>query len=152
MVLRCPFQYRYLQCPYSHRSAPTRGKLLFYFKNEVKRNTLCLGSVELVFEKRLQPFIIKCILVERCCKSRIQWSTQTCLEIARFLFTSTTNTVGHLWESHFDSHKWPTVLVRKVSGQPRNFVANLCGSLYSTFKTSFQRYAFYNKPLYKLFL
>ena len=35
MVLRCPLQYRYLQCPYSHRSAPTRGKLLFYFKNEV---------------------------------------------------------------------------------------------------------------------
>ena len=37
----------------------------------------------------------------------------------------------------FDSHKWPTVLVRKVKGKPRNFEANLCGSLYSTFKTSF---------------
>ena len=24
----------------------------------------------------------------------------------------------------FDSHKWPTVLVRKVKGKPRNFEAN----------------------------
>ena len=46
-----------------------------------------------------------------------------------------------------DSHKWPTVLVRAVKGKPRNFEANLCGSLYSTFKTSFQPYAFYNKQL-----
>ena len=38
---------------------------------------------------------------------------------------------------NFDSHKWPTVLVRRVKGKPRNFEANLCGSLYSTFKTSF---------------
>ena len=38
----------------------------------------------------------------------------------------------------FDSHKWPTVLVRKVKGKPRNFEANLCGSLYSSFKTSFK--------------
>ena len=29
----------------------------------------------------------------------------------------------------FDSHKWPTVLVCKVKGKPRNFEANLCGSL-----------------------
>ena len=33
----------------------------------------------------------------------------------------------------FDSHKWPTVLVRKVKGKPRNFEANWCRSLYSTF-------------------
>ena len=39
---------------------------------------------------------------------------------------------------NFDSHKWPTVLVRTVKGKPRNFEANLCESLYSTFKTSFQ--------------
>ena len=38
----------------------------------------------------------------------------------------------------FYSHKWPTVLVRKVKGKPRNFKENLCGSLYSTFKISFQ--------------
>ena len=37
----------------------------------------------------------------------------------------------------FDSHKWPTLLVRKVKGKPRNFEVNVCGSLYSTFKTSF---------------
>ena len=38
---------------------------------------------------------------------------------------------------NFDSYKWPTVLVRKAKGKPRNFEANVCGSLYSTFKTSF---------------
>ena len=52
----------------------------------------------------------------------------------------------------FDSHKWPTVLVRTVKGKPRNFEANLCGSLYSTFKTSFQPYAFYKKRLQTLFI
>ena len=36
----------------------------------------------------------------------------------------------------FDSHKWPTVLVCKVKRKPHNFEANMCGSLYSTFKTS----------------
>ena len=34
---------------------------------------------------------------------------------------------------NFDSHKWPTVLVRKVKRKPRNFKANVCGLLYSTF-------------------
>ena len=37
----------------------------------------------------------------------------------------------------FDSHKWPTVLVRNVTGKLCNFEANLYGSLYSTFTTSF---------------
>ena len=37
----------------------------------------------------------------------------------------------------FDSHKWLTVLVRKVKGKRHNFEANVCGSLYSTFKKSF---------------
>ena len=37
-------------------------------------------------------------------------------------------------------------------GKPCNFEANLCGSLYSTFKTSFQPYAFYNKQLQTLFI
>ena len=27
----------------------------------------------------------------------------------------------------FDSHKLPTVLVRKVKGKPHNFEANVCG-------------------------
>ena len=53
-------------------------------RNNIK-GTRCLGSVKLVFEKRLQPFVMKCIWVERC-KSRIQWSTQPCLEIARLSF------------------------------------------------------------------
>ena len=39
----------------------------------------------------------------------------------------------------FGSHKWPTVLVDE------------CGSLYSTFTTSFYPYAFYNKQLQMLF-
>ena len=51
-----------------------------------------------------------------------------------------------------DSDKWPTVLVRTVKGKPRNFEANLCGSLYSTFRTSFQPYAFYKKWLQTLFI
>ena len=37
----------------------------------------------------------------------------------------------------FDFIKWLTVLVCKVKGKPHNFEAYLCGSLYSTFKTSF---------------
>ena len=48
---------------------------------------------------------------------------------------------------NFDSHKWPTVLVDEVKGNPCNFEVCLCGSLYSTFKTPFQTYAFYNKRL-----
>ena len=28
----------------------------------------CFGSVELFFEKRLKPFVIKCIRLERCLK------------------------------------------------------------------------------------
>ena len=51
----------------------------------------------------------------------------------------------------FDSHKWPTVLVDEVKGKPCNFEACLCGSLYSTFTTSFYPYAFYNKRLQMLF-
>ena len=49
-----------------------------------------------------------------------------------------------------DSHKWPTVLVDKVKGKSCDFEACLCGSLYSTFETSFQSYAFQNKRLKKL--
>ena len=43
----------------------------------------------------------------------------------------------YLVDKHGRPSIWPTVLVRKVKGKPRNFQANLCGSLYSTFKTSF---------------
>ena len=45
----------------------------------------------------------------------------------------------------YDSHKRPTVLVDEVKGKPCNFEACLCGSLYSTFTTSFNPCAFYNK-------
>ena len=49
-------------------------------------------------------------------------------------------------KSDFVSHKWPIVLtVRRVKGNQRDFEANLCGSLYFTFKTSFYQYAF-NRP------
>ena len=37
----------------------------------------------------------------------------------------------------FDSLKWPTVLFDEVKGKPCNFQANSCGSLYSTFTSSF---------------
>ena len=57
-----------------------------------------------------------------------------------------------IYESQiFDPHKWPTGLVRKVKGKPRNFEACLCGSLYSTFKTSFQPNAFYKKTVTNAF-
>ena len=39
----------------------------------------------------------------------------------------------------------------KVKGKSCNFEAYLCGSLYFTFKTSFQPYAFYSKQLQALF-
>ena len=48
-------------------------------------------------------------------------------------------------------YKWPTVLVDEVRGKPCNFEACLCGSLYSTFTTSFYLYAFYKKRLQTLF-
>ena len=51
----------------------------------------------------------------------------------------------------FDSHKWPSMLVDEVKGKPCNFEACLCGSLYSTFTTSFYSYAFYNRRLQTLF-
>ena len=56
----------------------------------------------------------------------------------------------------FDSHKWPTVLVdevkgKPVKGKPCNFETCLCGSLYSTFTTSFYPNAFHNKRLQTLF-
>ena len=51
----------------------------------------------------------------------------------------------------FDSHKWLTVFVDEVKGKPPIFEACLCGSLYSTFTTSFYPYAFYNKRLKTLF-
>ena len=51
----------------------------------------------------------------------------------------------------FDSHKWPTVLVDEVKRKLCNFEACFCGSLYSTFTTSFYSYAFHKKQLQTLF-
>ena len=74
---------------------------------------------------------MKCIWLERCFKSRIQWSTHG------FPFTLRTNSLPAIYGSqNFDSHKWPTVLVDEVKGKPCNFKACLCGSLYSTFTKS----------------
>ena len=39
------------------------------------------------------------------------------------------------------------MLVDEIKRKPRNFEAYLCGSLYSTFKTSFYPYGFCNKRL-----
>ena len=33
------------------------------------------------------------------------------LKLRGFPFTLQTNTVSHLWDSKYDSHKWPTMLV-----------------------------------------
>ena len=58
-----------------------------------------------------------------------------------------------LWSQVFDSTKWSTVLVRKVKRKPRNFEEYLSGTLYSTFKLSFQPiYAFHNKRFQTLFM
>ena len=38
----------------------------------LSKGTHCLGSDELVFKKRLKPFVMKCIWLERYFKSRIQ--------------------------------------------------------------------------------
>ena len=50
-----------------------RGEM---FNHTFSKETCCLGSVELVYEKRLKPFVMKCLWLERCFKSRIQWSSQ----------------------------------------------------------------------------
>ena len=50
----------------------------------------------------------------------------------------------------FDSRKWPSMLVDEFKGKPYNFKACLCGSLYSTFTTSFHPYAFITNG-YKFF-
>ena len=52
----------------------------------------------------------------------------------------------------FDSHEWLTMLVHDVKWKPCNFEWHLCGSLYSTFKTSFKPYAFHNKRFQTLFI
>ena len=77
--------------------------------------TCCLGSDELVYKKRLKPFVIKCIWLERCIPHKFD------SKLRGFPFTLRTNTVGHI----FDSHKWSTVLARKVKGKPHNFEASV---------------------------
>ena len=53
------------------------------------KGTPCLGSVELVFKKAFVTVCSRLLWLERCFKSRIQWSTQIWLEIAwlSFYFT-----------------------------------------------------------------
>ena len=83
----------------------------------------------------------------------LSWSTQTCLEIARFSFyVAKKHGRPQMWSQHFDSIKWPTVLVRVlVKGKSCNFDWHLCGSLYSTFKIYFQPRAFHNKRFQTVF-
>ena len=49
------------------------------------------------------------------------------------------------------SHKWLTVLVRKVKGKSCSFEANLCASAILLLKHIFNHNAFYNKRLQMLF-
>ena len=86
------------------------------------KGTHCLGSVELVFEKR---FVNVCYKmhpwVERCCKSRIYIMIHTnYLGISQFSFLC-------------EETRSKILNGRK----PRNFDGYLCRSLYSTFTTSF---------------
>ena len=53
---------------------------------------------------------------------------------------------------NFDSHKWPTELVRKAKGKPRNFKAYLCGSLYSTLKHLSNRVHFITNGYKRFFM
>ena len=48
------------------------GKTSSYFSTgKMIKGTRCLGSVELVHEKRLKSFVVKSTWLERCLKSRI---------------------------------------------------------------------------------
>ena len=79
---------------------------------------------QLVFEKCLKQFVIKCIRLESYFKSRIQWSTQIYLEIA--------------WFSLYFANKHGRPFYESKNGD-----WYLCGSLYSTFKISSIQYAFF---------
>ena len=100
------------------------------------KGTHCLGSDELVSKKRLKPFVIKRVL-----KVEYNDPHKLASKLRGYTFAL----------RKFYSHKWTGRVSRKVKGKPRNFEAYLCGSLYSTSKTSFQPYAFYNKWLQTLF-
>ena len=89
----------------------------FLHHHHVLKEHVALDRTSWSIKSACNHFLIKCIWLERCFKSRTQWSTQICLKIAWFSF-------------------------RTVKGKTPNFEANLCRSLYSTFKTSFKPYAF----------
>ena len=46
------------------------SRATLYRATHTIKGTRCLGSDELVYEKRLKPFVMKCIWLERCFKSR----------------------------------------------------------------------------------
>ena len=89
----------------------------------VLRGTRCLGSGELVYEKRLKLFVIKCILFERCLKSTLMIHTN--MPRNRMIFTA-----GHFMMSKTSLHK---MACRVCSRRIRKTV-QFRGS---TFKTSF---------------
>ena len=49
----------------------TKKEATIIIMNMNIKGTHCLGSVELVFEKCLEPFVMKCIWLEKVFKSRI---------------------------------------------------------------------------------
>ena len=96
------------------------------------KGTRCLGSVELVFGKRLKPFDIQCIdgLIDNS-KAEYNDPHKFALKLRGFPFTLRTNS------QPFMGVKYLTPI-------------NGCGSLYSTFKLSIKPYAFYNNRLQTL--
>ena len=76
--------------------------------------TRCLGSAELVFEKRSVTVCYKMHMGRDDVKVKYNDPHKYASKLRGFLFTSSTNTVGHYGSQTFDSHKWPTVFVRDV--------------------------------------
>ena len=107
------------------------------YQNPLKGHVVVDRTSWSIKQKHLKPFVMKCIWLERCCKSiKKNWSTQVSLKTAQFSFYVRTNTVGHMGVNNLTLINGRHVSQR-VKRKPRNFEACLCRSLYSTFTTSF---------------
>ena len=105
------------------------------------KGTLCLGSVPWI--GRVGPwksFEIVCLKMHtwfgRCFKSRIQWSTQICLEITRFSFTPWNNMARQFVESSFWLHKMADRVSSRSKRKTMQFLGIFCVD-HSTFKLAF---------------
>ena len=103
-------------------------------------------SVKSVYNR----LVIKCIWLRRCLKVEYNDPHKFASKLHGFSFTLLTTRSAIMGVKNL-TPIWPTVLVDEVKGKPCNFEACLCGSLYSTFITSFYPYAFYNTRLQTIF-